>query len=760
MGAGAGVSPSFAPEEQLPDGPLLLARLLAFHYRGDEMMADHFAPDNARDFAPDNARDFAPDDVRDFARDFASGIRRYADCLRLDPAQVAAHPDMVLGILASGGAEGWRAGLLQALEGKPVPPGYRILARLADRQVVRVIFTTNLDEALERAFHLEEVPFVRLVSSEDYADFEYLFDRGVPLICKLHGTVHLPSSIPLSPDSLKELEAGRRDALIEALRRSPLVLIVGYGARDPDILPLLQEVDGERAWWVALGGLADSLARAFKRKGRLISSVGSEDLFVALARRFRIPGQEVLPEERAICSLPGESRPLYYVDPVFGRIDFPGISERIFRVIASGDMQRLRGVQQLSLVDLEHPGAVHSRFNHALGVAHLVRLGLDHIRSIDERCAALVSPQDYAETIIAALLHDIGHGPFGHVMDTFFERIGEHAHGHETYTADRIRGKIVAYGLPEILGELEMSVETIASRAAGAFPDRKCFLSQLIAHYGLDFDRIEYLARDSYFSGIGPSGFNYAIIVNAVVPVRGERISRLTRESHGLKRDCYYLAYDERVVEHSIEPLLLARHLMYRQVYEGEINRAAQLMIAKALEALYRWGEVDPDELMGWTDWELWSYFMGGINPLARYMALRVKYGRLYRCVDTLRAHGEDLNLIDLVRRIKSSGRIGAFEDDLIEALRSREVPVAHETALVDAPRARRPELLLVTRTDSRGRAVGTVRDVTEGRQLSALLSGEGRASRPVRLYCPPEWPEEIVRPTFREVLARWEEGF
>jgi HD superfamily phosphohydrolase len=747
LGAGAGVSPSFEPEERLPDGQQLLAQILDHHSRGDGATCD---------CTTDVTCNWAPD----FARDFASGIQRYADYLGLDPAQVATHPDMALGVLASEGAEGWRAGLSRALEGKPVPPGYRILARLAARKMAQVIFTTNLDEALESAFQLEKVPFVGLVSGQDYADFEYLYDRGVPLICKLHGTVSLPSSIPLSPDSLGELEAGRRDALLETLRSSPLVLIVGYGARDPDVLPALQGMDVERAWRVSLGEPSGGLSDAFQRESRLISSVGAEDLFVAMARRFRIPGREVLPEERAACSLTGGNRPFYFVDPVFGRIDFPGISERVFQVIASGDMQRLRGVQQLSLVDLEYPGAVHSRFNHALGVAHLVRLGLDHIRSIDDGCAALVSPRDYVETIIAALLHDIGHGPFGHVMDTFFERIGEHAHNHETYTTDRIRGEIVAYGLPEILEGLELDVETIASRAAGAFPDQKCFLSQLIAHYGLDFDRIEYLARDSHFSGIGPRGFNYAVIVNAVVPVQGRRISPSTRESHHLEQDCYYLAYDERAVEHSIEPLLLARHLMYRQVYEGEINRAAQLMIAKALEALYRWGEVDPNELMGWTDWELWSYYMGSINPLARHMALRVKYGRLYGCVDALAAGEDERALVGLVQRIKSSGRIDAFEDDLLQALRSYEIPVGRDTVLVDAPRARRPELLLVTRTDRCGRAVGGVRDVTEAREMSARLSGEGRASRPVRLYCPPEWPEEIVSSAFREVLARWEEDF
>ena len=230
-------------------------------------------------------------------------------------------------------------------------------------------------------------------------------------------------------------------------------------------------------------------------------------------------------------------------DPVYGFINIP--SELIFDLIAHPFFQRLRYIKQLGMTHLVYPGALHTRFHHALGAMHLMSLAIEILRS---KGHDITRTEEEAATI-AILLHDIGHGPFSHAL--------EHSLVKEINHED-ISMLIMERLNAEFKGQLGTAIEIFTGRYY------KKFLHQLISSQ-LDLDRMDYLNRDSFFTGVSEGVISY------------DRIIKM-----------FNVADDHLVIEekgiYSIEKFLIARRLMYWQVYLHKTVIAGEQLLVKILK--------------------------------------------------------------------------------------------------------------------------------------------------------------------------------
>lgn len=230
-------------------------------------------------------------------------------------------------------------------------------------------------------------------------------------------------------------------------------------------------------------------------------------------------------------------------DPVHGFISIP--NELIFDLIQHPFFQRLRRIKQLGLSDFVYPGALHTRFHHALGAMHLMSLALEVLRQKGFE----VSDQEVEGAQIAILLHDIGHGPFSHTLEfTLLNDI------HHEMLSVLIIKELNQY----FEGRLQLALDIFMDK----YPRR--FLHQLVSSQ-LDMDRMDYLLRDSFFTGVVEG------------KIGADRIIKMLT-----------LKDDELVVEekgiYSIENFLTARRLMYWQVYLHKTNLAAEQMLIQVLK--------------------------------------------------------------------------------------------------------------------------------------------------------------------------------
>lgn len=230
-------------------------------------------------------------------------------------------------------------------------------------------------------------------------------------------------------------------------------------------------------------------------------------------------------------------------DPVYGFITIP--SELVFDLIQHPYVQRLRYIKQLGMTHLVYPGALHTRFHHAIGAMHLMSLAVDTIKSKGQA----ISHEEEEAVTIAILLHDIGHGPFSHALEhTIVDGI-PHEH---------ISRLLMKNLNQEFDGQLEMALEIFNDR----YP--KKFLHQLVSGQ-LDIDRLDYLNRDSFFTGVSEGVISFDRIIKMLDVVDDQ----LVVEEKGI---------------YSIEKFLIARRLMYWQVYLHKTVIAAEQMLVKILE--------------------------------------------------------------------------------------------------------------------------------------------------------------------------------
>lgn len=230
-------------------------------------------------------------------------------------------------------------------------------------------------------------------------------------------------------------------------------------------------------------------------------------------------------------------------DPVYGFITIN--DPLIFRLMAEPVYQRLRRIQQMALANLVYPGAVHSRFHHSLGAYHLMCQAVAELRlkGID------ISPAEETAVKAAILLHDIGHGPFSHALEyTLIPGVQ-----HESLSL-----LIMQQLNAEMNGDLSLAIDIFTNKYD------KPFLHQLISGQ-LDMDRMDYLTRDSFFTGVSEGVIGYARILKMLHVHEGQ----LMVEEKGI---------------YSVEKFLVARRQMYWQVYLHKTVLASEKMLVKIME--------------------------------------------------------------------------------------------------------------------------------------------------------------------------------
>ena len=235
----------------------------------------------------------------------------------------------------------------------------------------------------------------------------------------------------------------------------------------------------------------------------------------------------------------------------------------IGRLVDSSEFQRLRRVRQLGLAHFAYQAAEHSRFTHSLGAFHLATRILAKLKSKYQ-----ITPEDQTAVRVAALLHDIGHGAFSHVLETI---LGFH---HEDFTVEAVLSDATEVGtlLHDYSPELAVRVADIIR---GSF--RPMALAQLVSSQ-LDVDRMDYLLRDSLMTGVKYGVYDLEWIIKSL------EINELDDQLYVSARGLY-----------AVEDYLQARYYMFRQVYFHRTLRAAEIILQSVLRrALKLFGSGQP----------------------------------------------------------------------------------------------------------------------------------------------------------------------
>ena len=249
-------------------------------------------------------------------------------------------------------------------------------------------------------------------------------------------------------------------------------------------------------------------------------------------------------------------------DPVYGFVSVPyGL---ILDLIDHPYFQRLRRIRQLGLASYVYPGALHTRFHHAIGALHLMQQSIEVLRSkgVD------ISDKEAEGAAAAILLHDIGHGPFSHALEHTL--VDMH---HEDLSSLLMEDLNRHFG-----GSLSLAIDIFTNRY------EKKFLHQLVSGQ-LDMDRMDYLNRDSFFTGVSEGVIGYDRIIKMLAVHEGE----LVVEEKGI---------------YSIEKFLIARRLMYWQVYLHKTGVTAEQMLIhtlqRARELALQGKELEVPRHLGW----------------------------------------------------------------------------------------------------------------------------------------------------------------
>jgi len=224
-------------------------------------------------------------------------------------------------------------------------------------------------------------------------------------------------------------------------------------------------------------------------------------------------------------------------DPVYGFIRFP--FDMLYDLINHPYFQRLRRISQMGLSHYVYPGALHTRFHHAIGALHLMTRAIESLRYKQIE----ISDDEYEAVCCAILLHDIGHGPFSHALEGKIVTVH-----HEALSLAYMETLNIEFD-----GRLNLAISIFKNEY------HKSFLHQLVSGQ-LDMDRMDYLNRDSFFTGVAEGVIGYDRIIEMLNVVDDQ----LVIEEKGI---------------YSIEKFLIARRIMYWQVYYHKASVAAEYML-------------------------------------------------------------------------------------------------------------------------------------------------------------------------------------
>lgn len=230
-------------------------------------------------------------------------------------------------------------------------------------------------------------------------------------------------------------------------------------------------------------------------------------------------------------------------DPIYGFVTLP--NDIIYDLINHPYFQRLRRIKQLGLTNLVYPGALHTRFHHAIGAMHLMQEAILTLKQKDIK----ITEEEEQGALIAILLHDIGHGPFSHALEHSIVK----GISHETISTFLMNALN-----KEFKGKLTLALKIFNNK------HKKHFLHQLVSSQ-LDVDRLDYLKRDSFFTGVSEGVVSSDRIIKMLNVVKNQ------------------LVIEQKAI-YSIEKFLIARRLMYWQVYLHKTVLSAETLLVNILK--------------------------------------------------------------------------------------------------------------------------------------------------------------------------------
>jgi HD superfamily phosphohydrolase len=363
-------------------------------------------------------------------------------------------------------------------------------------------------------------------------------------------------------------------------------------------------------------------------------------------------------------------------DTIFGSMRF----ERPFLdLMETLEIQRLNGIRQLGLTYLVFPGANHTRIEHSLGCCHLAQR-MSEVLNLPEEERLSVSS--------AALLHDIGHGPFSHMLEYYISEISGLDHmllakrvirGEEEMISEAEKERfegipsvpdvLEKHGLdPKLVADIVMGSRELGFSKLSDFGGKKPsesrkYLSQMI-HGSVDVDQLDYLLRDSHYTGVAHGVIDVDRLIQTIQIVDNSVVT------------------DKKGIS-SVEGMFVARALMYSSVYFHKTVRVAELMLARAVE---RAVEPDYERIQRMVDSELMSWLVAQ-GGLQRDMAMRIKYRKLFKKAYILEEKELSGDKREALSKLTDTKRRRTAEDAIADRANAKRGEV-----ILDMPR---PELLV-----------------------------------------------------------------
>ena len=315
-------------------------------------------------------------------------------------------------------------------------------------------------------------------------------------------------------------------------------------------------------------------------------------------------------------------------DPIHGDIEFKGL---FLDLLEAPELQRLQNIKQLGFANLVFPGGHHTRLEHSFGAYHMAKIAADHLD---------LNPEEKELVSCAAILHDIGHGPFSHTLESILRNtlnvdhvdltekliLGEHVifDNHEKEFIDHLT-------VFDVLNKNGIKHREVVDILRGSDTSRK-YLSQLLDS-AIDVDQLDYLIRDAYYTGVAYGTIDYNRFIQTLT-IFDDKLA-VSKKGVGV-----------------VENILMARTLMYSSVYFHKTVRIAELMLSKAIELVEN---ADPFEIFKLTDGEMISE-LKKMGELQREIATRLKYRKLYKKAYSASITDLDENQINLVKKLDDVG--------------------------------------------------------------------------------------------------------
>jgi len=341
-------------------------------------------------------------------------------------------------------------------------------------------------------------------------------------------------------------------------------------------------------------------------------------------------------------------------DPIHGDIKIEGL---FLELIDTPELQRLYNIKQLGFAHLVFPGAHHTRLEHSLGAYYLAfqaaeKLGLDKEEQEILTCAAI--------------LHDIGHGPFSHTLESILRDTLNVDHvdlteklinGEHTIFDGKEKDYIESSSVFDILKINGINLEELNSIIRGKNKE-KPYLSQLL-NSSIDVDQLDYLVRDAYYTGVSYGMIDIERFLQTLLIVNNNLAVR--KKGVGV-----------------VENILMARTLMYSSVYFHKTVRIAELMLSKAIEMI---DDTKPFEFFKMTDAEL----INELKKMGSYqheIATRLKYRNLFKVACSFSDSNLDNGYLEIINKLENTEFRRKKEQDIEELL---NIPSGH--VIIDVPR-------------------------------------------------------------------------